>query len=132
MKSSILLLIALATPAAAQSPDWSKAQAISITMTDDGYTPDRIVLRRNAPYVLHIANRSEKGHNLTQKAFFAAARVRPDDRGWTRDGEVVLKSGEHTTIHFLAPGTPRGGTYQFSSTTLADAASEYKGVFVMR
>jgi len=135
MKSSIPLLLAaaaIAAPAVAQAPNWSKAQQISITMTSDRFVPDRIVLRRNTPYVLHIANRSDKGHNLTQKAFFANARIPPADRGWTRDGEVVLKAGERTTIRLIAPGTPRGGTYQFSSTTLADAASEYKGVFIMR
>lgn len=132
MKSLLVLMIALATPAAAQTTDWSKAKPISITMTEQGYTPSRIVLQRNAPYVLRISNRSDKGHNLTQKAFFASARVRPADRGWVRDGQIVLKAGERTTIYFRAPGTPSGGTYEFSSTTLADAASEYTGVFEIR
>jgi hypothetical protein len=133
MKAALLITLALAaTPAMAQAPDWSKAQSISITMTADGYVPHRIPLRRGGLYVLHVSNRSDKGHNLTQEAFFRSARVHPDDRDLTRDGQLVLKSGERMTIHFRAPTTPAGGTYQFSSTVLADADSDYKGVFVMR
>ena len=132
MKALILSLAVLAAPAAAQAPNWAKAQPIAITMTDHGFVPRRIALRQGAPYVLRVTNRSDKGHNLTQKAFFAAARLRPEDRGETRDGQIVLRAGERATVRFLAPTTRRGGTYQFSSTTLADASDDYKGVFVIR
>lgn len=136
MKALILSLAVLAAPAAAQrpapAPNWAKAQPIAITMTDHGFVPRRIALRQGAPYVLRVANRTDKGHNLTQKAFFAAARVRPQDRGATRDGQIVLRPGERVTVRFTAPVTRRGGTYLFSSTVLADADNDYKGVFVIR
>jgi hypothetical protein len=132
MKALVLIGLSLAAPAAAQEPDWAKAKAIYITMTDQGYQPGRIALRRNTPYVLHISNRSDKGHNLTQKAFFKFAQVAPSDRRWTVDGQIVLKANERATIRFRSPATRPGGTYQFSSTTIGDADSEYTGVFIMR
>ncbi|QJU60721.1 hypothetical protein HL653_15850 [Sphingomonas sp. AP4-R1] len=132
MKALLLLSLTLAAPAAAQAPDWAKAKAITITMTDHGYQPGRIILRRDTPYVLHISNRSDKGHNLTQKAFFKFARVAPSDRRWTADGQIVLKAYERATIRFRSPATRSGGTYQFSSTTIGDADSDYTGVFIMR
>lgn len=131
MKPFILTALAIAAPAAAQAPDWSKATQIYITMTDRGFTPHRIVFRRARPYVLHVSNRSDKGHNLTQKSFFEFARVSPQDRIWTRTGQITLGAHERAIIRLIAPDTPPG-TYQFSSTTLGDAGSDYKGVFSLR
>jgi hypothetical protein len=132
MKTLVLALAVLAAPAAAQAPNWTKAQPISITMTEHGFIPRRIAVQRNGLYVLRVTNRSGKGHNLTQKAFFANARIAQQDRGWVRDGQIVLDSGRRATVHLQAPATRRGGTYEFSSTTLADADDDYKGVFVIR
>jgi hypothetical protein len=132
MKAFVLALAVLAAPAAAQAPNWSKAQPISITMTDHGFIPRRIAVQRDGLYVLRITNRSGKGHNLTQKSFFANAFIQPQDRAWVRDGQIVLESGQRAVVHLQAPATRRGGTYQFSSTTLGDADDDYKGVFVIR
>lgn len=132
MKAVVCAALILAAPAAAQIPDWSKAERISIVMTSQGYQPGRIILRRGAPYVLSVTNRSDKGHNLTQKAFFNLARIAPSDRHWVQDGQIVLKSGERAVVRFQAPTTRPGGRYEFSSTTLGDADSVYTGSFVMR
>jgi hypothetical protein len=132
MKTLLLALATLAAPAAAQAPNWAKAQPISITMTDHGFVPRTIAVRRDGLYVLRMTNRSGKGHNLTQKSFFANAQVAPQDRGWVRDGRIVLNARERATVHFRAPVTRPGGTYQFSSTTLGDADDDYKGVFLIR
>jgi hypothetical protein len=132
MKPILIGMIALATPVAAQTPDWRKAQTITVRMTDDGFVPRSIPLRQGAPYILRISNRSDKGHNLTQEAFFRQARVAPRDTDKVYGGKVVLASGEGLTVRFQAPVTRRGGTYQFSSTVLGDAGKDYKGVFVIR
>ena len=132
MKPILLALLAVATPAVAQAPDWSKAEVISVTMTDHGFIPRSIPLRQGARYVLRIANRSDKGHNLTQKAFFDQSRVAPQDQRKTDDGQIVLAAGERTTVRFAAPLTRRGGTYEFASTVLGDADEDYKGVFIIR
>ncbi|WP_426264940.1 cupredoxin domain-containing protein [Sphingomonas sp. PWP1-2] len=129
MKTVLLAMVALATPALAQTPASRSVQPVTITMTDHGFVPRNIALRRGGSYVLHIANRSDKGHNLTQKAFFAAARLSREDRGLVRDGQIVLAAGERATIRFQAPLTRRGGMFQFSSTTLGDADNAYTGAF---
>ena len=126
--------LALAIPAIAQAPGRNpgRPEPITIAMTDGGFLPGRFALRGGTPYVLRLTNRSGKGHNLTQKAFFQDARVDPHDRGWVRDGRISLRPGERATVHFLAPDVRPGATYQFSSTVLGDAASDYKGVFLIR
>jgi hypothetical protein len=132
MKTVLLALVAIATPALAQTPKANTPQPVTITMTDHGFVPRSVVLRRGGSYVLRIANRSDKGHNFTQKAFFAAARLAREDRGLARDGQIVLAAGERATVRFQAPLTRSGGTFQFSSTTLGDADNDYTGVFRMR
>ena len=141
MKMLLVAVATLAAPAPAlilaqapygSGPDRSGPTPITIEMTDDGFLPRQTVLRRGAPYVLRVVNRSGKGHNLTQKVFFQLARVAPSDRGWTHDGRISLKPGESATVSFRAPDSRPGGTYEFGSTTLGDAVSGYKGVFVMR
>ena len=130
MKSALLAL-ALALPAAAQMPG-QRAQPITVTMTDRGFIPADVVVQRGAPYVLHLENRSNKGHNLTQKEFFQLARVAPADQGVARDGKIVVPAGGRATVHFIAPMSRPGGEFQFSSTTVADAPRDYKGRFLIR
>ena len=138
MKIALLALVAIATPALAQTPAVRKApavnkvQSVNIAMTDHGFVPRDITLRRGSAYVLHIANRSDKGHNLTQTAFFNAALLSREDSGLARDGQIVLAAGERATVRFRAPLTRSGGTFQFSSTTLGDASEDYTGVFHIR
>lgn len=135
MKTVLFAAATLAVPALAQparAPRPPRPTPISIAMTDNGYVPRQIVLRAGAPYVLRLSNRSSKGHNLSQGAFFQNARVDASDSGWTRDGRISLRPGERAVVHFLAPETRPGGTYQFSSTVLGDSAKSYTGVFVIR
>lgn len=132
MKALIFAALVLAAPAVSQAPDWSRAHRIAIAMTEEGYTPARLILRRGELYTLRITNRTDKGHNLTQKAFFRSARIAPADRPVVGNGQIVLRAGESAVVHFRAPTTRPGGHYQFSSTTLGDAADIYTGLFVMR
>lgn len=132
MKAALALAaVALAGPALAQMPG-ERAEPITIVMTDQGFAPANIVLHRGAPYVLRVINRSGKGHNLTQEVFWRVARVAPADRGWTRDGKIVVPSGGRAIVHFIAPMSRPGGEFQFSSTTIADAPLDYKGRFLIR
>ncbi len=140
MKSPVLAALALALPLASMPLAAAGAQTgravtpkpLSITMTDQGFVPGRIVVQRGAPYVLRIVNRSRQGHNLSQKAFFRLARVDPQDRVWTRTGTVSLDPGQSALIRFSAPTTRPGGRFEFSSTVLGDAGKDYTGAFLIR
>ena len=129
MKTVLLGLLALATPAVAQAPNWAKGTPIYVTMTNRGFTPRRIQLKANTVYTLHVTNRSDQGHNLTARGFFSrAARVAPRDRGWVAHDRLSLEAGQRATVHFILPNMPPS-RYEFRSTTLADAATDYRGGF---
>ncbi len=134
ISAAVLATLALSAPSQAQGYRYARPlpQPIDIVMTDDGFLPAHAVLRRGAPYVLRVVNRSSKGHNLEQKAFFRLAAVAPEDEGWTRDGRISLRPGESAIVHLRAPLSRPGGTFEFSSTVLGDAGKDYRGVFVMR
>lgn len=130
MNYAVLALIA-AAPVAAQAPR-PAPQPITITVTDQGYTPRVVTLRAGQPYVLRVVNRGDKGHNLTQKAFFERAEVDPADRPVVGGGTITLPAHERAVVHFVAPYARPGATFQFSSTVLADAGSDFKGTFRIR
>lgn len=132
MKTALLALVAVTTPAVAQTVERRAEKPVTIVMTDEGFAPRNVTLQRGHPYVLNLVNRSTKGHNLTQRAFFDAALVRGDDRRWVADGQIVLAAGERARVHFRAPSTRSGGSFEFSSTTLGDADKDYKGFFHIR
>jgi hypothetical protein len=131
MKALVLVaLVSLAAPAV-QAEDWNRGAAISITMTNHGFVPHRIVLRRGTPYVLRFRNVSDRAHNFAARTFFDYARVSPRDQNWVRHDEVVLKAGERAAVHIVAPTTP-GARYDFRSTRIEDAGADMKGTIYVR
>jgi hypothetical protein len=126
-----------ALPAVAATPkkpapiNWKNGTPTSVTMTDKGYAPRRLVMRSGGQYVLRLHNPSDRAHTFAAKEFFAQARVSPADQAWIPENEVVLKPGQSATLRLIAPTTPRA-LYTFKSTRIADAASNFKGEIVVR
>lgn len=56
--------------------DWSRAQTISLTLSDFHFTPDKLELRQGTPYRLHLVNASTSAHTFTSEPFFKAIAVR--------------------------------------------------------
>jgi uncharacterized cupredoxin-like copper-binding protein len=131
MKILILAALAIAAPAVAQKPNWTKGTAVSIVMTNRGFVPERIVMKRGATYILHFRNRSDRTHNFAAGTFFKYARVSPADQAWVTKNEVQLRPGEAATIHIIAPDTP-SARYDYRSTRIEDAASNMKGAIYVR
>ena len=126
----ILALAAL--PAATQAPvNWAKGTPLTVTMTNRGFSPARIVMRQGRQYVLRVRNPSDRTHTFSAKQFFAKARVSPRDQGLVPRDEVELKPGRSATLHLVAPTTP-SALYTFKSTRVADAATDFKGEIVIR
>ena len=129
MKACLLTALLLASPAMAQ--DWSKGTPVTITMTNQGFVPQRIVLRQGRQYVITFRNRSDRGHNFTARSFFDHARVSPRDQAWVREDAVKLDARQSATVHIVAPTTPNA-RYDFRSTRIEDAGEKMKGYILVR
>lgn len=104
MRYALLLALplALAVPSAtAQAP-----AVVNVQLSNYKFTPKTIVLDRGRSYVLRLHNVSRGGHDFTAPAFFAAARVRPEDRHLIRGGEVEVPPGMVHAIRLTAPAAP--------------------------
>ena len=102
------LVVASAAGAAAQTPDWSHAQAISILMIDNKFVPDHLTFQHGVAYRLHLENRGRDMHEFTAPDFLAEALAR--DPGALANGgkDIVVQSGATADI-YLEPRKP--GTY---------------------
>jgi uncharacterized cupredoxin-like copper-binding protein len=93
--------------ATAQAPDWAGAQRVEVRLSSFDFTPSTLHLKAGRPVVLHLVNSGSGGHDFTAPAFFAAARVRPTDRGSAVKGSVELSGGQSVDIALV----PTAGTY---------------------
>src|SRR5688572_29464489 len=105
VRFAIFAVIALAAPAGAQ--DWSRAQRVEVKLANFSYSPRTIRLRAGQPVVLHLVNTSSGGHDFTARKFFAAATVRPQDRGEVVGGSVEVRSRQSVDVALV----PRAGRY---------------------
>jgi hypothetical protein len=131
----IAMLATLTTPAfaapARKAPTWGSGQTIPITVTNDRFAPERIVLRSGRHYTLRFRNVSNRGHNFSAQKFFDIARVAPVDARKVSHDDVNLAAGQYTVVRIVAPDTP-GARYTFRSTVLADAAEKLKGEIIVQ
>lgn len=107
---SRLRLLAFAfclAPAAAQAqaPDWAHAQRVEVKLSSFDFTPSTIHLRAGQPVILHLVNTGSGGHDFTAPAFFAAARVRSQDR--RSAGSIELRGHQSVDIGVV----PKAGNY---------------------
>ena len=77
-------------------------------MSSFDFTPSTLRLRADRPVILHLVNKGSGGHDFTAPAFFAAAQVRPRDRGLAGKGRIELSGGRSVDIALV----PRAGTYK--------------------
>jgi hypothetical protein len=127
----IATLTLLGTSAVAQSPNWSRGAPVTITVTNDRFIPDRIILRSGRTYIMRLRNRSNRTHSFSAPTLFKYARVSATDRRWIANDEVKLKPGASATVHLVAPDTPNA-RYDFRSTRLGDAAEKMKGAIYIQ
>jgi uncharacterized cupredoxin-like copper-binding protein len=96
----------LAAPAVAQ--DWSHAPRVEVKLANFSYAPRMLHLHAGQPVILHLVNTASGGHDFTAERFFAAAQIRPADRGKVaEEGEVELKGGQSADVALV----PRAGRY---------------------
>ena len=102
-----LLLCTLPAAAAAQAPDWARAQRVEVKLSNFDFTPSTLRLRAGRPVVLHLVNTGSGGHDFTAPAFVAAARIRPGDRAAVGKGRIEVRSRRSVAVALV----PKAGTY---------------------
>jgi uncharacterized cupredoxin-like copper-binding protein len=107
LRSPALLLLIPAGAAAAQAPDWAHAQRVDVELSSFAFTPSTLHLRAGRPVVLHLANSASGGHDFTAPAFFAAARLRPQDRARVGKGSIDLRGHQSAEVALV----PKAGSY---------------------
>lgn len=103
----------LGTAHAADAPagtDWSKAQEITVAMSDFSFAPANLQLHANQPYRLHLTNSSGHGHNFDAPVLFASAVIAPDDQSKVIDGSIEVAGGQSVNVKFVPNAA---GTYKF-------------------
>lgn len=130
--SLAMAVTAAPRPAAKPMPiNWAKGTPTTVTMTNKGYAPHRLVMHRGGHYVLSFHNLTDRPHTFAAKDFFAEARVSPADQNWIPHNEVELRPHESAVLHLIAPTTPNA-IYVFKSNQIADAVHNFKGEIVVR
>jgi len=118
----------LAAPAAAQpQPDWSRAGNAEVVLKSFSFTPSTLALRAGVPVRLTIRD-AKGGHNFAAPAFFAAARIAPEDRGKVHNGKIELDGGEAVTIRLV----PAAGSYKLTCTHFMHSSFGMKGRIVVQ
>lgn len=102
----VLALLGISVDAPAQS-DWTTAPSIEVTLASFKYAPHTIRLEADKPVVLRLVNTSSGGHDFTAPEFFAAATVRPQDRGAIEEGSVEVTPRRGVDIALV----PKAGRY---------------------
>ncbi|KEQ51520.1 plastocyanin/azurin family copper-binding protein [Sphingobium chlorophenolicum] len=128
--AALIALTALPLTGAGQETDaWTDARPLTLQLSSFKFEPSDILLDHGVAYDLHFVNASSGGHDFTAKAFFAEARIRPNDQAKIRDGRVEVGGGESVDVHLIA-STP--GSYKVRCTHFMHGALGMTGQIVVR
>jgi uncharacterized cupredoxin-like copper-binding protein len=116
-----LAAVALATTlcgAVAQTSDrtagevnWASAQAVSVTMINYEFIPDRLTFHRGVPYRLHLENEGSEIHDFSAPEFFQAIDLKNPDVLGLYATRIVVRPHEAKDMYFIAT---RAGTYELT------------------
>ena len=81
---------------------------LAVSLIDDRFVPDHLLLRHGVHYRLHLENHGKDQHEFTAPKFFASVKIDNPAALNRERTEVVLQPGESRDV-FLTPQRP--GTY---------------------
>lgn len=126
----LVAALAFAVPAAAQTADWSKAQTVTISMSNYAFTPATLTLKANQPYRLVFTSTVTKDHDFSAPELFKSGQIAPQDKAKvSSDGDVEVDDGGTVTVDFM-PEKP--GTYASECTHFMHAMLGMKGQVVVQ
>ena len=113
----------IASPAAAQEPEWAIAREYDVLMLPFDYEPRPIRLAAGEPVKLRFINQGRATLSFSARPFFRAARIRSGDAEHVADGEVEVAPGEQRVIALVpAPGRYRARSSNFIHRLLGMSA----------
>lgn len=129
--SALALLLPGISPAVAQDApaiEWLEAERIDVTLSSFEFMPATIQMSRGQPYLLHLSNHSNGGHNFSAPEFFANAMFREGDEPNDK-GAFELAGGEVRDIYIV----PRSaGRFDLVCSHFMHAPFGMKGEIVVR
>ena len=108
----------LALPLLGAAP--SAPTAVTVTLSSFRFDPGVIRLVHGRPYVLHLVNTSDGGHNFVAPDFLAAAGV--------RRGAIEVRGGTALDVAIVAPAR---GSYKVKCTHFTHSMRGMKGQIVV-
>ncbi len=102
--------------ATASAADWSRAQAVTVTLDAFEFAPETLTFRAGRAYALTLVNNGDSAHTFAAPDFFRAVAVRAPAPGAAGPGDaepapplesIALAAGARRTLEFVAvtPGT---------------------------
>jgi uncharacterized cupredoxin-like copper-binding protein len=90
-----------AVPARAADIDWSKAETVTLAMSEYQFTPNALAFKRGTAYRLHLVNQGRELHELDGPQFFAAITVGNPELLVNGGKEVDVKPGQSQDLLFV-------------------------------
>jgi len=97
----LLAALGLAAPARAADPDWSKAETVTMIMSEYKFSPDALTFKRGVAYRLHMVNTGKELHELDGPQFFAAISVGNPEVLVNSGLEVDVQPGQSQDLLFV-------------------------------
>lgn len=111
---SFILLAFITAPAASttrsDAPAYAypaDAKVVHVDLSDFGFAPSKIQMKAGKPIMLHLVGHGSGSHDFTAPEFFAAAKVRPEDRQLIKKGKIDVRGGGEAAVILI----PAAGHY---------------------
>ena len=128
-KLSVLIGILIAQAGPAQSPDWRRAELVSVELSSFKYSPSTLTLRQGTPYRLRLSNSSSGGHDFVAKDFLAVSTVAAEDGAKIHKGKIDVDGGESVEVR-LVPN--RAGSFEVHCSHFMHSGFGMTGTIIVR
>jgi uncharacterized cupredoxin-like copper-binding protein len=100
--------------------DWSRAETVTVALSNFHFMPDKLEFRHDTAYRLHLVNQSRSAHTFTSEGFFRAIAVQKlqSSSGSVAEASttsIELAAGDQKDLYFVAV---RPGTYKLECSEL--------------